>query len=82
MAILKIWTKLSKLLLKTNKETDPALDLNNQETSSPYGKALQGSGEEVRFTLTGQLDTTVFEKGTLVTLTVGDKAVFSKFISK
>jgi hypothetical protein len=75
---------LSKLLSETSKEEniDDPLDEKNQETSSPYGKALQGGSEKVKLNLEGQLETTVFEKGTLVTLTVGDRAVFSKFISK
>jgi hypothetical protein len=77
---------LLKQLLKTSKEpdwdtTDP-LDERNQETASPYGQHLGFNSEPIKLSLDGQLDVNHFEKGNLVTFTVNDKTVFSKFISK
>lgn len=75
-----MFEKLKKLFRP--EQTFPELDVNNQDTSSPYGKHINGEVEKIRFTLDGELNTSLFEKGTLVTFTIGDRAVFSKFISR
>lgn len=76
-----MFSKFLNFVLRT-KEKDPALDLDNQETSSPYGKYKSQTVNPVQVSLEGQLEKNYFEKGCLVTFRINDKPVFSTFISK
>ncbi len=86
MVTLKTLTTLLNKLSKTSKELfakrklDP-LNPDDVDTRSPYGKHLSATDETVEFLLKGSLTTDKFAKGTIVTFTLADKTVFSKFIS-
>jgi hypothetical protein len=86
VVILKTLTTLLNKLSKTSKnlfakrKLDP-LNPDHVDTRSPYGKHLAATDENVEVVLQGTLTTDKFTKGTIVTLTLADKTVFSKFIS-
>jgi hypothetical protein len=78
---------LLKLPSKTNNKKEPdwdttdPLDERNQETASPYGKYVGVTSEPFKLSLDGVIDVNLFEKGKLLTVTINDHTVFSKFIS-
>lgn len=74
----------SRVTTATLEKTKKLLKLNEEDfdTVSPYGKHVQGGSEVVNVKVDADLNIEQFEKGTLFTLSIGNKLILSKFVRK